>query len=318
MKFCPITFNPITDSETYSAEGLRLLSPRLKALSPLAYSAEEQRREAMAMASKLSIQGVQPKLSARLNVKAGRFEIVDRRGRYILKPQVEHYPFLPENEALTMLLAGLVGIAVPLHGLVRSRDGTFTYFIRRFDRKGLTGKIHVEDFAQLSGASRETKYRSSMEQVAEIIERYCTFPLIEKQKLLKRTLFSFLVGNEDMHLKNFSLIEEGTRVRLSPAYDLVNSTLAVAAPKEELALPVRARKNKLTRSDLVDYFGLERLALTKGTVSDVLSDLHLMLPTWVALIRQSFLPAALRDRYEAIVRERAQRLALIEEPARVL
>ena len=152
---------------------------------------------------------MQPKLSAALNVRDGVFEVVDLGGRYILKPQVERYKHLPENEDVTMRLAATVGIEIPLHGLVYSKDGSLTYFIRRYDRKGQKDKVHVEDFAQLSGASRDTKYDSSMERVADIVEKFCTFPAIEKLKLFKRTVFSFLVGNEDMHLKNFSLIVRG-------------------------------------------------------------------------------------------------------------
>src|SRR5882724_11657416 len=112
----------------------------------------------------------------------------------------------------------------------------------------------MEDFAQLSGASRDTKYESSMEKVAKVIDAYCTFPVIEQIKLFQRVLFSFLVGNEDMHLKNFSLITRKTgRVDLSPAYDFVNSTIALPNAKEEMALPIRGKRSNLTRSDIFDY-----------------------------------------------------------------
>lgn len=310
MKICPITYEPLTGSQPYSAKGLKLLSPQLKDLKTFPYSAEEQRREAEAHSSKISIQGVQPKLSARLNMKESRFEIVDRGGRFILKPQTERYRHLPENEDLTMRLAEVVGISVPLHGLLYSQDGSMTYFIRRFDRIGHGKKLHIEDFAQLSGESRDTKYRSSMEKVAKIIDLFCSFPAIEKVKLFRQTLFSFLVGNEDMHLKNFSLILQDDKVELSPAYDLINSTLVIVAPKEEMALPIRGRKNQLNPEDLIQYFALNHLSLSPAIVKNVLDDFKKVLPLWKNQIRNSFLPQELQLKYAEILSQRLNRMGL--------
>lgn len=313
MKICPITYEEITASSSgrYSTRGLHQLSAALKILNDFPYTAEEQRQEAEARSSKLSIQGMQPKLSAALNIKVGIFEVVDRGGRYILKPQVERYKHLPENEDLTMHLASTVGIEVPSHGLIYSKDGTLTYFVRRFDRKGQKDKRHVEDFAQLSGANRSTKYNSSMERVAEIVGQFCTFPAIEKLKLFKRTIFSFLVGNEDMHLKNFSLIVRDEKIELSPAYDLVNSTLVLKNPKEELALPVHGKKRNITRNELIEYYALERLHIAIGARDAALKEFQLSLVTWKDLIGRSFLPKAEQKQYMEIVNERASRLGLV-------
>jgi serine/threonine-protein kinase HipA len=123
-------------------------------------------------------------------------------------------------------MATLIGLEVPVHGLVYSKDSSMTYFIKRFDRLGKTKKLAVEDFAQLSGGDRHTKYNISMEKVIAITNELCTFPKIELLKLFKLTLFNFLIGNEDMHLKNFSLITRGNNITLSPSYDLLNSTIA--------------------------------------------------------------------------------------------
>jgi len=233
MKRCPITYESIGEQEYYSQHGLKLLSPRLTKLDALALSAAEQRAEAIAHADKMSIQGVQPKFSALLKIKESRFEVVDQHGQYILKPQSEDYPELPENEALTMSLAAFIGIDIPVHGLVYSKDNSMTYFIKRFDRKGRHNKLAVEDFAQLSQETRDTKYNSSMEKIAKIIMDFCSFPKIEGVKLFKLTVFNFLIGNEDMHLKNFSLITREKIVTLSPAYDLLNTSIAQKNPKEE-------------------------------------------------------------------------------------
>src|SRR3990167_4594339 len=198
MKRCPITYECIPDDAWYSKRALKWLNPKLQYLVPLALSAEEQRQEAVNRVGKMSIQGVQTKLIAQLKVNEGCFKIVDQGGQYILKTQSAHYLELPENEALTMSLAATVGITVPLHGLLYAKDNSMTYFIKRFDRVSHQQKLAVEDFSQLSGKSRDTKYASSMEKVVEIIRQYCTFPKIEWIRLLRLTLFNYLVGNEDM------------------------------------------------------------------------------------------------------------------------
>ena len=115
-----------------------------------------------------------------------------------------------------MRMASHIGIEVPVHGLVYCIDGTRTYFIRRFDRGPHKKKLAVEDFSQAMSYTRKTKYESSMEQVAAAVEKYTTFPLLEKHKLFSRVLFCFLTGNADMHLKNFSLIYRDSKYELSP------------------------------------------------------------------------------------------------------
>lgn len=307
MKYCPITYEPLRENAEYSAEGLRRLNRNLKSLAPLNFSAEQQRQEAISRAGKMSIQGLQLKLSAVLRISEGQFEVVDRGGQYILKPQSSDYPELPENEDLTMRLAATVGIEVPVHGLVRSADRSLTYFIKRFDREGRS-RIPQEDFAQLSGASRDTKYDSSMEKVAGVIGRFCTFPAIERVKLFERTLFSFLVGNEDMHLKNFSLVTRDAKVELAPAYDFLNTTIALKQAKEELALPLNGKKSKLTRRDLLEYFGRERLQINDAVLNEVVSRFAKAMPAWRDLLGRSFLSEAGKQRYAAVLEDRQNRM----------
>ena len=303
MSVCPITYEPLQDGENYSTAGLRSLSPRLRSLADLPNTAAEQVQEAAARAGKMSIQGVQPKLSARLNVAEGRFDIVDRKGRFILKPQNPSYAHLPENEDLVMRLASSAGIDVPLHGLARSKDGAWTYFVRRFDRMSRDNRLAVEDFAQLTGQTRETKYRSTMEQVAAAVDRYCTFPALERRKLFLLTAFNYLVGNEDMHLKNFSVLTRDDVVALSPAYDLVSTSLVLRDP-EELALPLRGKQRRLTREDIIDYFGCERLEIPERDVHAMLGRMSAVRPEWHALIGRSFLPAEYRQRLEYLIASR--------------
>lgn len=309
MNRCPITYEPLPEGTTYSQNGLKLLNRNLASLAPLEFTAEQQRQEAISRAGKMSIQGIQLKLSAVLRITEGRFEVVNRGGRYILKPQSLDFPELPENEDVTMRMAAAVGIEVPVHGLLRSVDDSFTYFIKRFDREG-RDRLPVEDFAQLSGESRDTKYDSSMEKVATVIDQFCTFPALERVKLLERTLFSFLVGNEDMHLKNFSLISRDEKVELAPAYDFLNTTIALKAAKEELALPVKGKKSKLTRNELLNYFARDRLQINEKVMSDVRSRFAKASPAWRELLDHSFLSADAKQRYAAILDERGKRMQL--------
>ncbi|MCX6257751.1 MAG: HipA domain-containing protein [Bacteroidia bacterium] len=303
MKRCPIFYEPCKNSH-YSEKGLKLLSQNLTGLKLLAYTAAEQRSEASARATKLSIQGVQPKLSAILNIKDSRFELVDNGGKYILKPQHHLYQQLPENEDVTMRMAKAAGITVPIHGLIWSKDHSLTYFIKRFDRAGHKDKIPVEDFSQLAGLTRDTKYNYSMEKLVLLLDEYCTFPVIEKARLFRRVLFNWIVGNEDMHLKNYSVIRNGDKIELSPAYDLLNSTIVIKGISEEIALSLSGKKKNLTRENLVDYFGRERCGLTDKVISDILQSFSQAIETWYSLLKICFLSEDYKEKYAALLSKR--------------
>ena len=307
MNRCPVTYEPCGEQK-YSARGLKQLSARLTKLHDFPYNKLEQIKEAIARASKMSIQGVQPKLSARLDVTKSVFEVVDAGGTFIIKPQNDSYEQLPENEDLTMRLASMIGIEIPLHGMMYSKDGSMSYFIKRFDRLPKKKKVAVEDFAQLTGNTRETKYSSSMEKVAAVLDEFCTFPLLEKQKLFKITLFNYLCGNEDMHLKNFSLIRRNGKVELSPAYDLLNTTIAMPNPQEEMALTLAGRKSKFSKENLIDYFGKERLGLTKITIENTLNEIEKQRAPWEQFIEISFLSETMKKKYINLLAQRWSKL----------
>lgn len=309
MNRCPITYNPCGDKR-YSVAGLKLLSTGLLSLKDLEYTAEEQRQEAFNRASRMSIQGIQPKLSARLNIKEEKFEIVDTGGRYILKPQHQFFPEMPENEDLTMKLASEIGLEIPVHGLIWSKDKTLTYFIRRFDRKGQNDKVAVEDFAQLAGLTRDTKYDYSMEKVVDLINKFCTFPAIEKLILFKLVIFNYLTGNDDHHLKNFSIITEDGKVKLSPCYDLLNTTIEYRKPDEEIALPLKGKKKNLTYNILIEYFGLGRCELTAKSIDKVLDTISSAIPVWKSLIDSSFLSNGMKEKYLKLLETRLHNLRI--------
>ena len=186
MSRCPITYEDCGAAQ-YSKKGLRRLSTRLPDLLPLPYTAERQRQEALLRAEHLSMGGIQPKLSAVLSIRHRSFLLVNRRGRFIIKPPNPPFPELPENEDLTMHLAQAAGIEVPIHGLVWALDGTLSYFVKRFDRVGRNDKLAVEDFAQLSGHTRETKYDFSIERLVDLLH-HCSFPLVQAVDLFRRLL----------------------------------------------------------------------------------------------------------------------------------
>lgn len=307
MNRCPLTYEVIKEG-LYSKNGLRKLNSRLKSLHPLAFTKEELLEEAAERSGKISLEGVQPKVSALLSVPESSFILTDVNGKYIIKPQQPVYSSLPENEDLTMRLAEIAGIDVPQHGLIYDKTGTLHYVVKRFDRFGKREKYAVEDFAQLSGRTRNTKYDSSMESVAGIIEKYCTFPVIEKVKLLTLTIFNYLTGNEDMHLKNYSLITKSNITSLTPAYDLLNTTIVLKNAGEEIALPVRGRKRNLTRNDLVSYFAVERLGLNDRTVEMTMKNLNEAIPLWEDEIAISFLSDGMKEDYLSLLRKRSRTL----------
>jgi serine/threonine-protein kinase HipA len=309
MNRCPITYELCGDL-SYSEKGLKLLAPGLKGLNPLKYTAAEQREEAYHRSVKMSVQGVQPKLSAILDIKNECFEIVDQYGKYILKPQHNIYPELPENEDLTMRLAQCIGLEVPFHGLIYSKDYSFTYFIKRFDRKGHKDKLPLEDFSQLAGLTRDTKYNYSMEKLVGLIDSFCTFPAIEKAKLFNLVVFNYLIGNEDMHLKNYSLISRENITELSPVYDLLNTSIVLSGDIEEIALHLSGKKKKLNYELIVNYFGKERCGLTDKVIDKILHKIVQAIPRWDELISISFLSDMMKNKYKQLLDNRLKILNL--------
>jgi serine/threonine-protein kinase HipA len=309
MKRCLITYEPLQKGESiYSSKGLRSLNPKLIKLNDFPYSRPQQIKEAQKLAGKMSIQGVQPKLSLKLNIKEQKFEICERGGTFILKPQSPDYTHMPENEDVTMKMAKLAGIEVPWHGLIHCEDGSLSYAIKRFDRAGKSKKLALEDFAQLIGADRQTKYDVSLERVAEVLEQFCTYPTIEAVKLFRILVFSFLVGNEDQHLKNFSLITRNGKVQLSPAYDLLNSTIVLASPQEEFALTMGGKKKGFKRKDFIQEFGMNHLFLPQPKLEKEMDQMLKLIPQWEKLLEISFLPKDQKEEYADLLKARAKRL----------
>ena len=296
MNRCPITYE-LCGNDKYSEKGLRMIAPKLTNLNDLPYTAAELRQEAANRAKKLSIQGVQPKLSAAISVVEQEFKIVDQFGTYIIKPQNDLFPELPQNEDVTMKMAKAFGLDVPFHGMLYAKDGSLSYFIKRFDRYGKGKKIATEDFAQLTGNTRDTKYRFTMEKLVPVIDEFCSFPAIEKADFFKRVLFCYVTGNEDMHLKNFSLITKNGKTTLTPIYDFLNSSIVIKNPEEEIALTLKGKKSNLKATDFIDYYAKERLQLNEKTVVTILEQMENAIPKWKELLEISFLSDEMKEKY---------------------
>lgn len=305
MNKCPITYE-LCGNDKYSEKGLRMIAPKLTHLNDLPYTAAELREEAANRAKKLSIQGVQPKLSATISVVEQEFKIVDQFGTYIIKPQNDLFPELPQNEDVTMRMAKVFGLDVPFHGMLYAKDGSLSYFIKRFDRYGKGKKLATEDFAQLTGNTRDTKYRFTMEKLVLVIDEFCSFPAIEKADFFKRILFCYVTGNEDMHLKNFSLITKNEKITLTPVYDFLNSSITIKNPEEEIALTLKGKKSNLKASDFIDYYAKERLQLNEKTVATILKQMNNAIPKWKGLLEISFLSDEMKEKYLNLLEIRTQ------------
>jgi len=263
--------------------------------------------------SQKTVTGVQPKLSLGINKikgsqKPDRFTIVGLWGEYILKLPTITFPNLPELEDLTMHLAGIAGIKTVNHSLIYLRSGHLAYITKRIDRiKGR--KLHMEDMCQLTERLTEHKYLGSYEQIAKTILKYSAYPGLDVINFYEQVVFSFLTGNNDMHLKNFSLLKDKSKLyHLSQAYDLVASALVLEEDDEELALTLNGKKKKVKR---VDFEAAMRKAYMEDKViNNVLEKFIKVLPGWHDFIEISFIPDGLKASYHEMIEKRKRQLGL--------
>ena len=292
-------FHPSCAKKFFGTKEVPLLEYRHKDLDRLA----EQ-----IIRAQTSLTGVQPKLSLNLSKHDGcnRLTIVGLWGDYIFKPQTENYPQLPENEDLTMHMAEVAKIKVVPHSLIRLADGQLGYITKRIDRTKKGEKVDMEDMCQLTLHPTEYKYKGSYEQIAKTIVQYSSTPKLDPTNYMQLLLFCFVTGNNDMHLKNFSLYRPSEMYQLTPAYDLLNVAIANPKDKEELALPLSGRKSKLNLDDFVN--AAITMGLEKNVVLRLIDGLHDALPKWKMLINNSFLSEELKIMYEETILSRLSRL----------
>ena len=256
--------------------------------------------------SQTTLTGVQAKLS--LDISRGgknepdRFTIVGLWGRYILKPQTDRYRCLPEIEDLVMHLAEAARIAVVPHGMIRFADGELCYITRRIDRTPDGKKVAMEDMCQLTERLTEYKYKGSYEQIAKTIGTYSSMPQLDVVNFWEVVVFSWLTGNTDMHLKNFSLYNTGHGYALTPAYDLVSTMLVIPDDPEELALTLNGKKRKLRRSDFVK--AMLQSGLSEKVIDNMAKKFRRAFPKWLDLINISFLPEDMKRNFKRMILQR--------------
>ena len=292
-------FHPNCAKKIFGSRDVPLLEYRHEDLDNLA----EQ-----VIRSQTSLTGVQPKLSLNLSQHDGcsRLTIVGLWGDYIFKPQTDSYDQLPENEDLTMHIAEAAKIRVVPHSLIHLADGRLGYITRRIDRTKSGEKIDMEDMCQLTLHPTEYKYKGSHEQIAKAIMQYSNTPKLDLVNYMQLLLFCFVTGNNDMHLKNFSLYRPSDGYQLAPAYDLLNVAIANPKDKEELALPLSGKKSRLQVKDFLN--AAKSMNLEENVVLRLIAGLQKALPKWKTLIHDSFLGEDKKAAYEELIVARLARL----------
>ena len=206
-----------------------------------------------------------------------------------------------------MHLAETAHIQVVPHTLVRFADGELCYLTRRVDRTQKGEKIPMEDMCQLSQKLTEHKYRGSHEQIAKIIMLYSSAPKLDLVRFWEVVLFSWITGNSDMHLKNFSIYSPfPDNYQLAPAYDLLNTLLVMPSDKEELALTLNAKKKKIKAQDFVS--AMINSGLDGKVIQNMFQRFHLAEEKWYDWIENSFLPQEMKTGYTMMIKERMSRL----------
>lgn len=258
-----------------------------------------------------TVPGVQKKLSLHLvsDSRKPRLTLVNYPTGYILKPQVAEFEALPESEQLIMTMADMAGISTVPHALIKGNAG-LAYITKRVDRNLTDDKIEMlamEDFCQLDLRLTEDKYRGSYERCAKIIKQYSSRVGIDMAEFYIRLVFCFIVGNSDMHLKNFSLIEtaEGSgEYVLSPAYDLLPVNANMPADKEQFALAMNGKKMNIRKGDFLKF--ADTCGIARQTAEKLIENLVKLTPKWIAMCENSLLTDKLKDRLKKIIIERTE------------
>lgn len=259
------------------------------------------------VANRTTVTGVQAKLSMDLeHDETGapqRLTIVGVMGRYILKPQTERFTCLPEMEDLTMHLAEAARIATVPHSLIRFADGELNYITRRIDRMDDGRKLAMEDFCQLSDHLTEQKYSGSYEMIASLIKKFSTAPMLDLVNFWEQVVFAWIVGNADMHLKNFSLIsQKHGKCILTPTYDQVSTAIVMPEDTEELALTLNGWKKKLMREDFME--GMLSSGLDEVVAKRILDRFQKHQIKWNEIIEASFINNEQKEQLKMLISNR--------------
>lgn len=267
----------------------------------------------IAVERSITVPGVQAKLSMSLIKKTTenpdtRLTVVGALGgNYILKPPSEKYPDMPQNEHVTMRIAEAFNIQVVPSSLIRLASGELSYITRRVDRSESGGKIHMLDMFQITEAF--DKYKSSLEKVGKALHNYSDNTLLDKILYFELSLFCFLTGNNDMHLKNFSMIKSSSGWVLAPGYDLLNVSIILPEDKEEIALTLEGKKKKLKIENFINLG--KGLDLTDKQIDNTFKRMIKNKPVAISWLERSFLSNEMKDAYIEILESRFTQLKMI-------
>lgn len=264
------------------------------------------------VARSVAVPGVQPKLSMSLLKETrennqSRLTVVGALGGYyILKPPSGRFPEMPENEHVTMRMAELFGIRVVPSSLIRLLSGELCYITKRIDRTETGEKIHMIDMFQVTESF--DKYKGSMEKVGKAIHSYSSNTLLDKSFFFDIALFSFLTGNNDMHLKNFSMIQGPSGWVLSPSYDLLNVAIVFPEDTEELALTIAGKKKKLKREHFEEL--AKGMGMTPKQIGGAFNRMKENKSNALGWIDRSFLSETKKVAYKDLLEGRYSQLGL--------
>lgn len=260
----------------------------------------------------IAIPGVQKKMSLHLTQdKDPRLTLVNYPTGYILKPQTKEYSSLPEAEYIVMQMAERTGIKTVPFALMQMQDDSYAYITRRIDRilpskKGdLLQILAMEDFCQLSERLTQDKYRGSYESCAKIISKYSMNPGLDLSELFLRIVFSYVVGNSDMHLKNFSLIETSPYSKeyvLSEAYDMLFVNVILPEDKEQFALTMNGKKQNIKRNDFLIF--AKTCGIVQKSAEKMIDKVTSLENVYSAMCQDSLLPEDMKQAYEKLITKR--------------
>lgn len=302
MSKCLICTLPTENNSNYHESCLKSLFGSTKVPILEAGLDELNQLAKQSVTQRVTVPGVQSKLSLEIERKqqgTDKLTIVGLWGRYILKPPSNTWPELPENEHCTMLMAQVAGIETVPFGLIHLASGERAYITKRIDRDENGNKFAMEDMCQLTGRLTEDKYKGSHEQVAKIIKKYSANPLFDITRFYELVLFSYLTGNGDMHLKNFSLFRDPTLGwKLAPGYDLLSTRLVIPASQdpEELSLTIAGKKNNFNAKTFTD-FG-KSTGLNSKQIENTVNRLISKKDQFHSIIERSFLSDGMKKGYQ--------------------
>lgn len=304
MSRCLYCYQELGEGETdfHPQCGKKIFGSKTVPLLPYTKADIKQLAEQV-IRSQTTLTGVQAKLSLDISPSPNqpqRFTIVGLWGRYILKPQTEQFKYMPEVEDLTMHLAELAKVNVVPHSLIRFADGELAYITKRIDRTAKGEKLPMEDMCQLSERLTEYKYKGSYEKIAKIIMQYSSVPKLDVINFWEQVVFSWLTGNADMHLKNFSLYSQRKGYySLTPGYDMISTALLMPEDTEKLALTLYGKRRKIKRSDF--EVAMNSCSLEKKIIDNLFSKFTKVAEKWLEFIDISFLPKEMKQQYKLII-----------------